>query len=221
MNTTTKIVKCLDDKLSNYKQPITKLSKTDENTFIINDTVMFDWDEVSKLYGNNLSSVDAIYYSFNNNELTLYFFEFKKLDLYDDFFDDKKRLEKYLTEIDENVECKEYTKQIRKFKKELISKKVISLKIKPIESLILLHNILHELGIAPEEIVTIRKEYYIVSNTKIKGNKSNFHRKGRSSELFGFIDKISPFPFSNVEPIDENSFISLVESLEKKQLKLN
>lgn len=81
--------------------------------------------------------------------------------------------------------------------------------------MILLHNILHERGIPPEEIITIRKEYYIVSNTEIKGNKSNFHRKDRTGELFGFIEKITPFPFVNVEPIDKNTFISLVENLEK------
>lgn len=215
MNTTTKIVKCLDNKLSNYKQTVAELSKTDKNTFIINDTLMFDWDDVSKSYDNDSSSVDAIHYSFKNNELTLYFFEFKNLDLYDDFFDAKRGLENYLTEIDEDMNCKKYTKQIRKFKKKLISKKIISLKTKPIESLILLHDILHESGIPHEEIVTIRKEYYIVSNTKIKGNKSNFHRKGRSKELFGFINQISPFPFVIIEPIDENSFVSLVERLEK------
>lgn len=92
MNTTGKIIKCLNEELGNYKQPVTELSKTDaENIFIIDDTLMFDWDEVSKFYsGNKSSSVDAIYYSFKNNELTLYFFEFKNLDLYDEFFDAKK-----------------------------------------------------------------------------------------------------------------------------------
>ena len=216
MNTTEKIVKCLEDKLCSYKHSVSELSKTDQNTFIIEYTLMFDWDGVSKsYYGDDLSSVDAIHYSFKDNELTLYFFEFKNLDLYDDFFDAKKGLEKYLDRIDDDIGCKKYTKGIREYKKNLISKKVISLKTKPIESLILLHNILHQLGISPEEIITIRKEYYIVSKTEIKGNKSNFHRKGRSGELFGFIDKITPFPFVKVEPIDENSFISLIRNLER------
>ena len=48
MNTTGKIIKCLNEELGNYKQPVTELSKTDaENIFIIDDTLMFDWDEVS------------------------------------------------------------------------------------------------------------------------------------------------------------------------------
>ena len=49
MNTTEKIVDCIDDKLNKYKQPVTILSKTDENEFIIENTQMFDWDEISKL----------------------------------------------------------------------------------------------------------------------------------------------------------------------------
>ena len=215
MNTTGKIIKCLNEELGNYKQPVTELSKTDaENIFIIDDTLMFDWDEVSKFYsGNKSSSVDAIYYSFKNNELTLYFFEFKNLDLYDEFFDAKKGLEKYIIKNDEDIECKKYTKQIRKFKKKLISKKIVSLQTKPIESLILLHNILQNLGISPEEIVSIRKEGYIVSKTEIKGNFSNFHMNSRTGELFGFADVITPFPFVNAEPIDEDTFISLIEDL--------
>jgi hypothetical protein len=71
------------------------LSKTDENEFIVNDTEMLDWDEVSKLYGkedNDSSSVDAIYLSLNNGVLTMYFFEFKNISLYDKFFNAKKTI---------------------------------------------------------------------------------------------------------------------------------
>ena len=214
MNTTEQIIKCINEKLNTFKQPVTQLSKTDKNNYIIDDTEMLEWDEISQLYGNS-SSVDAIHYSFKNGKLTLYFFEFKNLDLYDKYFDAKKGLERYLDEIDKNLECKKYTKQIRKLKKKLISKKVISLKTKPLESLILLHNILHDYGISPEEIVTIKKEYYIVSKTKINGNKSNFYHSGRSGEIFGFIDVISPFPFVNVEPINENTFLSLIKDLKR------
>ena len=41
-------------------------------------------------------------------------------------------------------------------------------------------------------------------------------RKGRYSEIFGFIDKITPFPFVNVEPINEKTFLSLINSLKKE-----
>ena len=62
MNTTEKIVKCLNDELNEYKQPVTILSNTDENNFIIDDTIMLDWDGISKCYGDGdeSSSVDAI-----------------------------------------------------------------------------------------------------------------------------------------------------------------
>lgn len=39
MNTTKKIIECLDDQFNEYKQPVTILSKTDENDFIIDDTL--------------------------------------------------------------------------------------------------------------------------------------------------------------------------------------
>ena len=88
MNTTNKIIECLDNTLNSYKKPVTLLSKTDENEFIIDDTIMFDWDEISKLYSNEdeSSSVDAIYCYIEKDELTLYLFEFKNYNLHDPFF---------------------------------------------------------------------------------------------------------------------------------------
>ena len=95
MNTTNKIIECLDEKFSEYKQPVTILSRTDAgNDFIKHDAKMFDWDEISKLYdGDETSSVDGIYLSLKNDTLTMYLFEFKNLNLYDNFFDAKKQLE--------------------------------------------------------------------------------------------------------------------------------
>ena len=216
MNTTEKIVDCIDDKLNKYKQPVTILSKTDENEFIIENTQMFDWDEISKLYsdGDESSSVDAIYFSLKNNKLTIYLFEFKNLSLFDKFFDARKQLDEYINDLDKCVFCCCYPKEMRKVKSKLVSKKVVSLKTKPIESLILLHEILNDYGISSEEIVKIRKEYYIVSKTPInKNNRSNWNRKGRSREIFGFIDKIKPFPFIEVDHLNEKTFLSLIKNL--------
>ena len=217
MNTTQKIIECLDENLKEYKQPVTQLSKTDMNNFITDDTLMFDWDNISKSFpGDESSSVDAIYCSYQNNELTFYFFEFKNQNLYGEFFDAKKQLETCINDLDQCVFCCGYPKQFRKIKKKLISKNLISLKTKPLESLITLHKILNDLGISHEDIVKIKKEYYVVSITPINENKSNSHRKGRYSEIFGFIDKITPFPFVNVEPINEKTFLSLINSLKKE-----
>ena len=164
MNTTEKIAKCIDEKFSEYKKPVTLLSKTADNDFIINDTLMLDWDEISKLHdGDDLSSVDAIYCHIENNTLTLYFFEFKNLSLHDRFFDAKKQLSELLTDLDKCVFSCCYPKELENIKKKLISKKIISLKTKPLESLILLHNILNDAGISSEEIISINKEYYIIS----------------------------------------------------------
>ena len=219
MNTTEKIIEYLNSKFSNYKQPVTILSKTDENEFIANDTEMFNWDDISKLYGmdekDDSSSVDAIYFSLNNKVFTIYFFEFKRLDLHSKFFNARKQLDDIIKDLDECVFCCCYPKEMRKVKKKLISKKVVSLKTKPIESLILLHNILNESGISSDEIVKIRKEYYIVSQTPMAGNPNNFHRQTKNNEIFGFIDKISPFPFSKIDHLTEKGFLKMIEELEE------
>ena len=213
---TTEIIGCVEDKFYDYKQPVTILSKTDENEFIVDDTEMFDWDMVSKIYGkNNPQSVDAIYFSLKNKVLTLYLFEFKKISLYDKIFDAKKQLEDCINELENCDFCCHYAGQIRKVKKNLVSKKVISLKTKPLESLILLHNVFNEFGISSEEIVKIRKEYYVVSKTPLSGNKSNWHRQGRSRELFGFIDDMCPFPFSQINHLNEKTFLSLIDDLNR------
>lgn len=218
MNTTEKIVKCLNDKLKNYKHPVTILSKTEDNTFITDDTIMLDWDEISKLYGygDESSSVDAIYCFVENNELTLYLFEFKNQNLHDPYFDAKKQLNRIVLDLRKSKSCLEYGDEIKKIKKNLVSKKIISLKTKPLESLILLHEILNDNGISSEEIVTIRKEYYIVSTTPMSGNKSNWHRRGRNKELFSFIDKIKPFPFSEIDHISKKSYLAFINNLEIK-----
>ena len=112
--------------------------------------------------------------------------------------------------------CCEYGDEIKHIKKNLVSKKIISLKTKPVESLILLHEILNENGITSEQIVTIRKEYYIVSKTPMSGNKSNWHRRGRNKEIFGFIDKIKPFPFTEIDHLSEKSYFTFINDLKMK-----
>lgn len=218
MNTTEKIVKCLDDKLKEHKKPVTILSKTDDNDFIIDDTIMLDWDEISKLYGDGdeSSSVDAIYCFVEGNKVTLYLFEFKNQNLHDPYFDAKKQLNQIVIELKQSESCREHGKKIKKIKKNLVSKKIISLKTKPVESLILLHKILNDNGIASEEIVTIRKEYYVVSTTPMSGNKSNWHRRGRNKEIFGFIDKIKPFPFTEIDHLSEESYFTFINTLKTK-----
>ena len=137
---------------------------------------MFDWDEISKLHdGDELSSVDAIYCYIENNNLILYFFEFKNHSLHDKFFDAKKQLSNLLNDLDKCIFSCCYPKEVKKVKDKLSSKKIISLKTKPLESLILLNNILNDAGISSQEIISIKKEYYIISKTPVDVKKSNWH----------------------------------------------
>lgn len=218
MNTTEKIIQCLDDELGSYKQTVTTISKTSENEFIVNDTQMFNWDDVSELFeGENSSSVDGIYCFLENNSLIIYFFEFKNQNLHDTNFDAKKQLNNFLKDLEQCVFNCCYPKSMKEMKKNLVSKKIISLKTKPLESLIILHKILNDAGISSEDIVSVKKEYYVVSKTPSSGNKANWHRRGRNKEIFGFIDKIKPFPFSEIDHLDEKAFLSLINDLEIRQ----
>lgn len=219
-----KVLNCLYDKFDFCKRSVTDLSKTDEREFIVSDIQMYGGDELNKSQNSeDLQTVDAIYPIFDENGLTLYFFEFKKYDFLDEFFDAKIPLKRYIKEMESCIYDCRYSKCLKKIQKKLISKKVISLKLKPLESLILLNNLLSEYGVSSEDLVKINKEYYIVSLTNIpenfnNPNKDNSRRKGRLKEIFDFRNKISPFPFSNVEPLNEQSFISMIEELEEKNI---
>ena len=218
MNSQKNIINCLNTTLKDYKETVTELSKTNQNYFIKNSTIMFDWDKLSKLNeGDDSSSVDAIYCHMENNELRLYLFEFKQLDIREKFFDARKQLNEIIGNMEGCVFCCGYLNELKKTRKKLVSKKVISLKTKPLESLILLHNHLNKHNIRSEDIIKIKKEYYIVSLTQLPQNKSNAHRKIRTKGVFDFLDKICPFPFIRAEPLNEESFIELITDLEEKQ----
>ena len=179
---------------------------------------MYDWDTITELYTEDVhQSVDAIYLHVENDDIRLYFFEFKQLDLKDKFFDARKQLSEFITNMEQCIWCCGYPNEIKKIRRKLVSKKVISLKTKPLESLILLHNLLNENGISSEDIINIRKEYYVVSLTQISTNKTNSHRKVKQKDVFEFMNKIVPFPFEKSEPMTPETFITTIMELERKQ----
>ena len=204
--------------LSDYKKSVTTLSKTDENYFIDNPTLMYDLDTLAELNKDNiLQSVDAVYLHIENDDVRLYFFEFKQLDLRDKFFDARKQLKESINNMKQCLWCCNYPNELNKIYKKLVSKKVISLKTKPLESLILLHNLLNENGISSKDIINIKKEYYVVSLTQVSTNKLNGHRKVKQKGIFEFMNKIVPFPFEKSQPISPETFITLINELEQKQ----
>ena len=56
----------------------------------------------------------------------------------------------------------------------------------------------------------------MVSTTPMEGNKSNWHRSSRNREIFGFIDKIKPFPFAEINHLSEKSYIKFINNLKMK-----
>ena len=209
------LIEVFDELYEKYKNSITNISKTENNNFIIFDINLIDFDDVAKDYATKsnmpeLSSVDAIDYKIVNNKLILYFYEFKKIDLLDRNILAKNRLNDLFLEM-KTFNDVPYVDELKDIKKGLLNKILVSLKIKPIESLFLLHRLIEN-----KELIDIEKHYYIVSQTPISfsyplySNKSNSRRKRRSKEIFDFIDKLSPFPFKQTGAIKEKMFLELV-----------
>ena len=210
-----------------YSDSITNISKTGEgNYFIENDTQMICVDKLSKDFAEDnsneeLSSVDGLYYVENDSKLILYFFEFKKMNF---FAKDLLATEK-LNNVIKNIEncslsedCEyEYLSDLKKIKKDIYNKILVQLKIKPLETLILLHNLYEKENGEPEDIVNIEKHYYLVSQTPNEHspytkNKSKTRRKGKSKEIFDFLNKLYPFPFKQTKAIPEKSFLKIISS---------
>lgn len=212
----------LKDDLDSCWDSVTELSKSDNNYFIESSVQMLGWDKVNKLINKeDYQSVDAIYPFMGDKGLTLYLFEFKNRDLLDGF-DDKILFNECINNMKHCEHNCKYTDSLKKIKKEMVSKNILSLKLKPVETLILLNQILNDNGFSYEDIVKITKEYYVVSLTNVpndfkRPNKSNNRRKGKLTEIFEFRNKLSPFPFINIEPINDIEFRNLVNQLEENK----
>lgn len=116
MNSQKTIAEKIESTLCKHKKTVTKLSKTDENYFIKNPTLMYDWDTLTKLNTEDVhQSVDAIYLHVENEDVRLYFFEFKQLDLKDNFFDARKQLTETMNNMKQCVWCCGYPNEIKKY----------------------------------------------------------------------------------------------------------
>ena len=84
------------------------------------------------------------------------------LSKFDNYFDERKNFEKIIEELENDNIPKEYIK------------KVISLKLKPLESLITLHSLAKNNNISIERFINTKKKYYIISKTPqhLLNNKS-------------------------------------------------
>lgn len=134
--------------LEKYGDTITNLSKTGQNNFIKNSFRMIDLDKMSKSFpkinkdfkGQEFSTADALYINNSDNEIILYFFEFKKIDFNKE--KDQKMAGYELNRAIEKMKNCEHDCFINydksSFPKYLIDKYNLSLIKKPYESLSLL-----------------------------------------------------------------------------------
>lgn len=221
------VLKFLKDLNRDYSDSITNISKTGENNnFVENEKTMISLDDVAKdfskeNFNEELSSVDGLYHKIKEDRLILYFFEFKKMDFIADNLLAKEKLKEIIEKIENcslNEDCEyDYINELKKIKKNIYNKLPIQLKIKPLESLIILHNLYEKEDGKHEDIVNIEKHYYIVSQTPNEHspytkNKSKTRRKGKSKEIFDFLNKLYPFPFKQTKSIPEKSFLEIISS---------
>lgn len=202
----------LDQLKKKYGQTVTEISKTSaDSTFIEDDTIMISGDDLNNNYKElSYASVDGIDYKVIDDRLHVYFFEFKKIDLYDKNFFPKDKLNNYLNEMEKDPKNEKHVKMIRNIKKGLSDKKISSLKIKPLETLITLQNLYD----GPMETLTsIKKHYYFVSKTPLGNffkNKNNYVVGKKYNNLFEFKYKLQPYPFFKAEPMNEGKFLDFI-----------
>ena len=219
-----KFLNFLEELSSNYSDSLSNISKTGENnSFIVNEKEMISLDDVAKDYAKEnlieeLSSVDGLYYKIKDDKLIIYLFEFKKMDFFTKQLA-KERLKILIEKIESgslNENCEyEIISELKEIKNEVYNKLPIQLKNKPIESLLLLHNLYENKNGEHKDIVDIEKHYYVVSETSSEfapftKNKSKNRKKGKSKEIFDFLDKIHPFPFKQTKGINYKSFFELI-----------
>lgn len=201
----------LDKLKDKYGKTVTEISKSSSKDYIKNDTVMISGDDLKNPFMNiEMQSVDAIHYYIENGNLIILFFEFKNLNLFDKNFYATDKLNNTLQSMKEFEELDFFVDEIKSYKRNLSDKKLMSLKSKPLETLIILQNLYQE---SKTTVVNIEKHYYLVSQTPLGDlfkNKSNYSIGKRTNQIFGFKYKLEPYPFKKVQPINKNEFLDLI-----------
>ena len=211
-----KLVNLLKSLENEFLETVTQLSKPDNGYFIVDDTKMISADALSKNFKPhiNLSSVDAIYYYYNNDKLIINFFEFKNNDILDENKYVFNKIDKLIKDLESTQDNFTYIKQLNDIKHNARDKTLISLKDKPLESLFLLYELLKD---DIDELHHVEKRYYVVSRVKqdypdLKNkNISNNRRKSQKSRVYNFIYKITPYPFKRSMSITETTFKKMIE----------
>ena len=201
-----------------YSDTITELSKTNENPatpennniFIESDVKMISGDAISEEQPIPYASVDAIDFKEGyNHNIILDFYEFKKFDLKDDLWSNKKNLQTYINEKIGACEKKcPYYDGLLKRTKPLLNDTLTSLKIKGLETLNLLNTLYPELR---KEIFIAKKRYFVVSEIKNDYVVSpNISRRKKTT--YSFLYPINPYPFEDTQCITKKTFMEIISN---------
>ncbi len=218
---------------------ITELSETGGNDhncnsmrgkkFIKDNFEMIDVDYIAcKFPGLNLSSVDGLYVKEENGKTVFYLIEFKKMNFKDlDSLEISLNYLKYQrTLYDDNSD---FLKAYDNCEDYLADKTQVSLEIKPLNTLMLLHKLYVQYKYCESSenlIFSIDKEFtnnyledkesldefskiiykYIIvyQFNEFTPNTSNNHEA--YDKYFNFLKKLKPYPFSMALPVDSREF---------------
>ena len=213
MSNNQKFINELNVLKKQYNGTITELSKSNNETFIIDNTLLFSGDKFKSYFENiEYASVDAIDYYLCKNKLIINFFEFKNMDLDNEdnsIKTDLIELTKYLEKCDYGCD---FYNSFSELCTKLPNDKILQLKIKGLETLIMLYSYFKDFHY---ELFNSEKRYYVVSQVSTSypksPNKSN-RRKGDLRKRYDPLLKIQPFPFVNVQSINVLTFKKIVHN---------
>lgn len=226
--------------LDKFGDTAENLSKSDGGYSLVDEKcIMISLDDVATEVFNSFddikeeyASTDALHIVERNNCFEFYFFEFKIKNF--NLTEDKSQ---YLSKLKEQINlmkncdhaCGIFT-EVEKCSEELVDNSFVKLKIKPYDSLSLIHFCMDEFfkskssGDCAYELFNIKKYYILVSKTDgqytierdikncdcLKKNKSNRNNIARSLR---FMNRLRPYHYDNIASINNIGFKKLMNSL--------
>lgn len=227
--------------LDKFGDTAENLSKSDKGNSLVDDKFrMISLDDVATDMNNlfdrsteNYASVDALHIVEKDDFFEFYFFEFKIKDF--NLQEDKSQYSYKLKEqlaLMENCEhnCDFFT-EIKKCSKELIDKSFAKLKIKPYDSLAIIHFCMDKFFESKSskdcahDLFNIKKYYILVSKTKgeytleddkkncnsVRKNKSNRNKINRPLR---FMTRLRPYHYDHVASLTNEGFKKLLNKFE-------
>lgn len=211
--------------MKKFGKPVSEISSTEFDNQIINKKFkMICWDDVATYFNESndefkgeFSSADGLYILEKEDNLQLFFFEFKNVNYSDDEDRQMSRfhLKNYLKQMkDCDSNCK-ICEDIEKLSEYLVDISHVSMRSKPSDSLSLFYYMMKEYYGFEEndndyidKLFNVEKFFFLVSNTPSEylpfKNKSN--RRNTIASSLDFLKRFEPYHYTNVYAVYKTGF---------------